>query len=144
MEYIHLRGKGFQEGPAGPVIYRANVMVPLTANVQDYQVEENSPIERNYLVGLWVTDPAVSVSGGNSVAASTIFNSIALTFRVEESDVVRKVYAHQIKKANDNGKPYYLFLPGRINLSETTIECFNNSSIPASTVFEFQAEYAKK
>lgn len=124
-------------------MYRTNITVPVTAGQREYQLEENSPLERNILVGLWVTEQGVKTGDNTTQVVTAIFNSAALTIRVQESDVVKKVYAHQIKAANDQGLPFYVFLPGRINLSESKLEIFNNAGILANDVFEFQAEYVK-
>jgi len=131
------------ESPSGPVTYKANVSVDLVANQQEYQIEERSPIERNFMVGLWVTKQGVATGINTTQAATAILDSIAITIRVEESDVVRKIYVHQIQAANDFGKPFYVTLPGPVNLSESKVECFNNSGIGANTVFEFQIDYLK-
>lgn len=144
MQYLHLRNKGrYQEGPTGPVVYRTNITVPVTANQREYNLEENSPLERNILVGLWVTEQGVKTGDNTTQVVTAIFNSCALTLRVQESDVVKKIYAHQIKAANDQGNPFYVYLPGRINLSESKLEIYNNAGILANDVFEFQAEYVK-
>lgn len=143
MHYLHLNKKIFQEGPAGAVVYRTSITVPVVAGQRNYQLEENSPLERNIMVGLWVTEQGVKTGDNTTQVVTAIFNSCALTIRVQESDVVKKIYAHQIKAANDFGRPFYVYLPGRINLSESSLEIFNNAGILANDVFEFQADYVK-
>lgn len=143
MNYLHLRGKGYQEKGTGPVIYRTNITVPITANVREYQFEEKSRLEKNVLVGLWVT-PAGSKTGENTTqAASTIFNSATITLRSDDASVNEKIYLSQIYLANSQGRPFYISLPTSINLSESTLEVFDNSGIAANTVVEIQADYVK-
>lgn len=141
--YLHLRSRGFQEGPTGPVVYRSSIIVPLIADQREYNPEEKSTVERNIAVGLWVADPGSQVTEAYTQAAAAVFNSAWLNLRVAETDVVRKVYFHQIKKCNDQGRPFYLHLPAGINLSESQIEVANNSAIAADTVLEFQVDYLK-
>lgn len=143
MLYQHLRSRGVAEGVAGPVIYKANLIIPISANVSKYKVEENSPIERAFLVGLYVTDPGVQVDETNTQATGDIFNSAYLEIMVNTLKVVTNLYLHQIKKANDQGRPYYLYLPGRINLSESRLIVPKNDTIAANTVIELQTDYAK-
>lgn len=143
MVYNHLKGKGFEEGPSGVVIQSANISIPITTGTREYPLEERSSVERNFLVGFWVTAAGAKTGELTTQAAGTIFNGVALNLRVEQT-VIAKIYAHQIQKANDQGRPYYVHLPGRVNLSETTIEVNDNAGIAANTVFEFQAEYAQK
>lgn len=143
MIYNHLKGKGYQEKGTGPVIYRTNISVPITANVREYQLEEKSRLERNILVGLWVTPAGTEVSETDTQAAGSIFNSAALTIRSDELAVNEKIYLSQIYLANQQGRPYYISLPTSINLSESKLEVFDNSGIASDTVIEFQAEYVK-
>lgn len=143
MYYSQLANKGFQRGRAGAIVYQANISVNLEANKPDYNLEENSPVERNTVVGLWVTEPGAKTSQSKTQAAGAIFNSAVLIVRVEESDVIKKLYFHQVKKANDQGHPFYLSLPGNINLSESKVEVYDNSGIAADTVLEFQVNYVK-
>lgn len=143
MIYSHLIGKGFSEGPAGPIVFRQNVEIPLTANQQEYKIEENSPVESNIMVGLWVTEAGAKTSSTYTQATGDIFNGLVLELQNQQQIVLKKIPATHIKKANDQGRPFYVYLPGPVNLSESTVSAYKNDTIAANTVFEFQVEYAK-
>ena len=143
MIYSHLKNRGFKEGPAGPVVFRQNISIALTANQQEYNVEENSPVERNSMVGLWVTEPGSKTSSTYTQAAGDIFNGLVIELQHQQTAVLKKIPAAQIKQANDQGRPFYVFLPGPVNLSESKVSAYKNDTIAANTVFEFQVEYCK-
>lgn len=144
MFYPHLRGRGFKETSTGPVIYKGNISIALKAGQTEYSIEEKSPIERNYLVGLWITPVGAKTGASTTQVTQAILDSIVLIFRVDDSDVYRKLPLGQVLKCNDNGRPFYVSLPGRVNLSESMIKVFDNAAIVAGTVLEFQVDYAKK
>lgn len=143
MYYPYLRGRGFQETPAGVVIYKANVTVPVAAGQRLYKLEENSSIERNYIVGLWLTEPGANTGESTIQLDATRLNSAALILRVEETDVAKKIPLSHIKACNDQGTPYYVSLNGRINFSESTLVLNNNAGIAVGTVVEIQIDYPK-
>ena len=143
MLYNHLRGKGFVETQLGPVIWSSNIIVEIQANKDDYKLEENSPVERQFAAGLRVTEPGAIVSQTKTNAAGDIHNSAYFILRVDTDVVIGKLYLHQILRDNNNGRPFYLLLPGRINLSESSLIIPKNDTIAADTVIEFQVEYAK-
>jgi hypothetical protein len=126
-----------------PVERRVNIKVELTANQLDYTIEENSPLERHFPVGLWVTLPGQKVNQVKTQAAGNIFNSAYLVLRHQEANIMVKVPFEQIRLANANGRPFYMNMPGPVNLSESTLVVPDNAGIAANTVLEFQVEYVK-
>jgi hypothetical protein len=134
----------FLEGANGPVLFQANVQVALTPDQRDYQLEERSTLEQNHMVGLYVTLPGTLLESGKTQASGSVFNSAHLTFRVGTTDIVRRLYLHQILAANESGCPFEVSLPNAINLRESTLEVMDEGNIAANTVIEFQAVYVKK
>jgi hypothetical protein len=134
----------YEEAAAGPVIYMTNVQVLLALNQREYQLEERSTLERNHMVGLYVTKPGTVLESGKTQAAGSVLDSAHLTLRVGTTDVVRRLYLHQIRAANDQGRPYLVSLPDAINLRESTLEVMDDANIVANTVIEFQAAYVRK
>ncbi len=143
MIYSHLANRGFYEGPAGPVVYRQNISIPLIQDQQEYKIEENSPVERNLMVGIWVTEAGAKTSATYTQASGDIFNGLVIELQNQQNVILKKIPATQIKQANDQGRPFYVFLPGPVNLSESTVHAYKNDTIAANTVFEFQVEYVK-
>lgn len=143
MLYPHLRSRGVEEGVAGPIIFKANLKIEVEANKRVYKLEENSPVERAYMVGLHVTKAGTIVDETKTQAAGAIFDSAYLEIMVNTTKVLMNLYLHQVAYANEQGRPYYLYLPGRINLSESSLIVPKNDTIAANTVFELQVDYAK-
>lgn len=143
MYYPYLRGRGFQETPVGPVIYKANIQVPVSAGQRLYKLEEKSTVEQHYMVGLWVTEPGAQTGESTTQLDAARLNSAYLILRVAETDILKKVPLSHIKAANDQGHPYYVSLNGLINLSESTLVLDNNAAIVANTVVEIQVDYPK-
>ncbi len=143
MYYPYLRGRGFQETPVGPVIYKANIQVPVTAGQRIYKLEEKSTVERHYMVGLWLTEPGAQTGESTTQLDAVLLNSAYLILRVDETDILKKVPLSHIKAANDQGHPYYVSLNGLVNLSESTLILDNNTGIAVNTVVEIQVDYPK-
>lgn len=134
----------FLEGANGPVLFQANVQVSLVANQRDYQLEERSTLENNHMVGLYVTKPGTKLESGKTQATGPVFDSAHLTFRVGTTDIMRRLYLHQILAANEAGCPFEISLPEAVNLRESTLQVMDEVTIAANTVIEFQAVYVKK
>lgn len=139
--YDNIRSGVFLEGPNGAARYRTSITIPLFANVREYQLEERSTIENNQIVGLWVTKPTTVIEGNKTIATGSVFDSAFLTLRVGTSDVMRKVYLHQILAVNNAGKPYEVSIPGRINLVESMLTVLDDENIQANTAIEFQVDF---
>jgi hypothetical protein len=134
----------FLEGANGPVLFQANVQVALVADQREYQLEERSTLEQNHMVGLYVTKPGTKLESGKTQATGAAFDSAHLTFRVGTTDIMRRVYFHQILAANESGCPFEISLPDAINLRESSLDVMAEGDIIANTVIEFQAVYVKK
>jgi len=122
----------------------ANVQTVLKTDEREYQLEEKSTLERNHMVGLYVTEPGTVLESGKTQATGSVFNSAHLTLRVGTDEIVRRLYLHQILAANRQGRPYPVSLPTSINLRESDLKVMDDGNIVANTVLEFQAVYVKK
>lgn len=142
--YANLKPGMFIEGANGPATFQANVQVPLVTDEREYQLEERSVLEKNDMIGLYVTKPGTVVETGKTQANGSVFDSAALTLRIGTTDIMRRVYLHQILAANEAGCPFEVSLPGPINLRESVLEVRDDANIVANTVIEFQVVYVKK
>lgn len=145
--YQHLQAIGrFVTGFTGIKVFQASIIIPLTQNTTDYFLEEKSSVERNYAVGLWVVDPEDTpqkITTTKTVAAAAVWNSAHLQLRKDQEIMVDKLYLRDIKKANDNGHPYYLNLGDKINLSESKLVVNNSSAISPDEAVEIKVDYVK-
>jgi len=134
----------FLEGANGPVLFMANVQTALVTDQREYQLEERSTLEKNHMVGLYVTKAGTVLESGKTQASGAVLQSAHLTFRVGTTDIMQRVYLHHIQAANDNGRPYIVSLPEAVNLRESKLEVMDDANIGANTVIEFQAVYVKQ
>ena len=141
--YTNIPKNTYEDGPNGPVIHKANIITPLVTDSNEYQLEEKSRLERNQMVGLWATKPGALVKGNLRQLNTPVWESAYLTIVVEQTQVLEKIPFEHIRKANENGLPYMISLPGRVNLSESKITVADSANIPANVVIEFQADFVK-
>jgi len=143
--YGYLMGRGFKENAAGPIIYSHTVSVPTSANKKEYKIEEKSTIENHYLVGIWVSDQqgASADFQNNAVVNDQVFHSSFLTLVTEETNVRKRIPFSDIKKANDNGHPYYVNIP-EVQMNESIIEIGDVANIAPGEVFLLSFEFPKK
>lgn len=126
-----------------PVVRRVNLKVPVTDGVSTYMIEENSPIERNYPLGLWVTKAGVKIDQTKTQIATAQLDAAFIILRNQEANILSKLPFEHVRLANEQGRPYPVYFPGPINLSESTIELPESTGIAANTVLEFQIDYIK-
>lgn len=141
--YYNIQRGAFLEGANGPVLFQANIQVALKSDQREYQLEERSTLEKNFMVGLYVTEPGTVLESGKTQAAGSAFKSAHLTFRVGTTDISRRLYLQQILNANQNGFPFLVSFPEAVNLRESILEVMDDANIAANTVIEFQAVYVK-
>lgn len=134
----------FLEGPTGPARFLENIILKLKENERVNKIEENTTVEGEHAVGLYVTDPAVQVEPGATVAPLAIFNSAFLVLRIGSTVIIDRLYLSTIKKWNDQGKAYPLNLPDKIDFSRSTIEVIENAAVADGQVLQFQVEYLTK
>lgn len=134
----------FLEGANGPALFQANVQVALQADEREYQLEERSVLERNHMIGLYVTKPGTVVETGKTQASGAVFDSASITLRIGTTEIMRRIYFHHILAANEAGCPYEVSLPDSVNLRESVLEIRDDGNIQANTVLEFQVVYVKK
>ncbi|MEM9527561.1 MAG: hypothetical protein AAGA31_13185 [Bacteroidota bacterium] len=142
--YPNIPRNTFEEGGNGPAIYNANIIVPLKAGIQTYQLKERTRVERNHAMGLRVTKPGTLILPGRRQVNTPLFETAKLTLQIDQTEVMEVIYFWQILQANLQGHAYELSLPGVINLSESKIEVIDNAAIPEDTFLEFQVEFVKK
>lgn len=142
--YPFLRRSPVQTNPLGmPVVRTVNIKIEVQTGKSDYTIEENSPLERNYGIGLWVTKPGAKIDQTKTQVDGAIFDAAYIILRQQEANILFKLPFEHIRLANAQGRPYPISLPGPINLSESTIVLPENSGIAANTCLEFQVDYVK-
>ncbi|MEM1215499.1 MAG: hypothetical protein AAGJ82_07435, partial [Bacteroidota bacterium] len=88
------------------IVRRVNIKVPLEANKSTYAIEENSPLERNFPLGLWVTKPGTKVNQNKTQVAGAIFDSAYIILRNQETNILTKLPFEQVRLANEQGLPF--------------------------------------
>jgi len=141
MIYQHLNQYSVAKGAFGPKVLQSNIVISLATNKNKYKVEENSPVEQSLAVGLWATIPGALVDETNTQAATAVLNTAYLVIRRKSQETYQKISFEQIRAANAQGRPYYLYMDGPINLSESVIIVPNNAAIVANEVIELQVDY---
>lgn len=134
----------FVEGPTGPAVYLENIIVKLKTDERVIKIEENTTVEGEQAVGLYVTEPDILVEPGANVAPAAIFNTIFLVLRIGSTVIIDRLYLSTIKKWNDQGKAYPLNLPDKIDFSRSTVEVINNDAVAAGQVVQLQVAYLSK
>lgn len=142
--YNQIPNKAFQQGANGPVRYRENIIIPIRANVYENKLEERSSVERNHVVGLYVTPAGIKLRNGVTIAASGIFNSCFLQIRQGTDTILDRIYLSQILAANAQGLPFEVSLKGPINLSDSKLVVQDAPNVQSNTAIEIQVEYVKK
>ncbi|MEM6379061.1 MAG: hypothetical protein AAF705_12670 [Bacteroidota bacterium] len=147
MNYSHLQALGnFESGQTGIKVNQASIIIPLKANQSEYNIEERSSVENNHVVGIYVTAPEATpqkISLSKTLPAAEIWNSIVLELRKDQEVVLERIPFTDIKKANDNGKPYYVQLGGKVNLSESKVLAFKNDTIVDGTAVDIRFDFVK-
>lgn len=145
--YQHIQSLGkFLMGMTGIRVFQASIIIDLTADVDLYNFEEKSSLERHFVVGVWVVDPestAQKVTQSKTATAAAVFNSAYIELKEDQDTVYARLPLRDIKKANDQGHPYYLHLGERINLSESKLYVNNSGSIGSNEVIAFNFDYVK-
>ncbi len=141
--YNHIKRGVFREGANGPVRFRENFIVPLKPDVFEQKLEERSSVERNHVVGLFVTKPGTKLQNNRTVAATDIFDTCYLNLFQGTTLVLSHIYLYQILEFNEQGKPYEISLPDTINLADSKLVIQNSASVVDNTAIEFQIEYLK-
>lgn len=134
----------FLEGPTGPAEFLENIIVKLKPDERVNKIEENTTVEGEQAVGLYVTDPGILVETGVTVVPQNIFNTIYLVLRIGSTVIIDRLYLSTIKKWNDQGKAYPLVLPDKIQFSRSTVEVIDHGNVVAGQVVQFQVAYLSK
>ncbi len=142
--YSHLDKSLFHSGPSGVIVRSADIIVDLSTGKSDYALREKSNVERNNLVGLWVNAPQATpqpATETQTIVSRPVFNAAYLTLRVETNEVIERIPLRRIEECNLQGKPYYVSIGEKVNLSESKIYIANSASITANEVIELTADY---
>ena len=133
--------QGFKEGPVGPAVYQENIILKLRADERINKIEENTTVEGEQAIGLYVTAPGIQVEPNATVVSEAVFNTAFLRLRIGSTVVIDRLYLSTIKKWNDQGKAYPLNLPDKIDFSRSTVEVIDNENVQAGEVIQFQVDY---
>jgi len=137
----------FEEGLTGIKGYVKNIPINLVANQSDYQLEESSRIERNYVIGLAVNSPTdtatARASATQQLTAKSIVESAKLYLQIESNVIIDGLPLADVLKANANGFWYDLHIGDRVNLSDSKVYVANNGAIQENDRIELTFLYAK-
>lgn len=147
LEQLNKRTGIFVSGLTGIKGYVKNIPISLTANKSDYQLEESSRIERNYVIGIAVNSPTntatARASATESLTALNVVESGKIFLQVNSEVIIDGLPLADILKANNNGLWYDLHIGERVNLSDSKVYIANNSAIQANDRIELSFLYAK-
>lgn len=146
--YLDIPMRGFRTNKTGLRTYIQPIVVKLKPNQIEYNLEENTLLEKNHVVGLYVQDPS---TGGTKtkygvnmdMADEAVFNTARISFREDsQTEVIKDFPLSIIRKANNNGHPYRLRL-GQVYGSKTVITVPGDSAAAATDVIVILMEYIK-
>ena len=136
----------FKRGPRGIIIYQTKVKIRLEQKAE-HRLEQNSSLETNIPVGMWVKKPVDGVvirSDQTAVLTNPdVFRDATLQLMVDTDKQYESLDLTQIDQANQNGHPFYLNFGGTINLSESTLSTPTFDSIAENEVLQFNFDYVK-
>lgn len=122
----------------------AKAIIPIKEGKRINKVREQSSAERNFVVGVWVdapTDAPQKLDENYEVLTRAAFDSAYLSLRINTTDVYEQVSLRHIEQCNAQGKPYYVQLPKRINLSDSKIEVMNSDATQANAAVGLRFDY---
>jgi len=143
--YNHINPQNYVRTADGRLkVHQIPSLVPLVANVPDFQLEDSVRLLTQYCtVGLWVDAPESTpqlLTETLTCASGSIFNSAYLNLRDNDKQLFKKLSLLHIKKANDNGHPFFVNA-SMVNLAESTIEVKDNPNIVANTAIQIRFDY---
>ncbi len=137
----------FEKGLAGVRGYIKNIPIPLAAGKSEYQLEEKSQLEKNYVIGLAVNSPSNTATARASntaqLPALSIIESAKITIRTGDTVVVDNLPIADVLKSNANGYWYDLHISDRVTLSESKVYISNDAAIQANDQLELTFLYVK-
>lgn len=137
----------FQKGLTGIKGYVKNIPIALEADKSEYQLEESSRIERNYVIGLAVNSPTntstARASATQQLTALNIVESAKLYLQIESEVIIDGLPLADVLKSNANGFFYDLNIGDRVNLSDSKIYVAKTDSVQANDLIELTFLYVK-
>lgn len=135
----------YKDLPPNARVYSHTTSIPLTANKNEYRLEEKSSIEGRRLVGLWIQTP---VSGGrdpygNTIPTDAILKSAYLTIQESQTNIHKLIPFQHIISCNQNGRPFYID-SRQISMSESSIKLGLTSGIVAGDQIVITFDYLKE
>lgn len=143
MFYNHLKGAPVEMNDLGPQVRQESITMKLTADVAQYDIEEKSNVERNLLVGLWVYPAGRKIDQTYSSPTAAVLESAQLRLRHQTTDIYSNIPLEHVLRCNEQGRPYYVSLPGSVNLSDSSLYVADSGSIGANTAIRLQADFIK-
>lgn len=145
--YTHIPKGQFLESRLGLRVFKHAFTVGLAPNQNEFRLEENSLLEGEYLIGLWVVPPteagAVTRAANVGQAVSqAVFNSCYLTLQEAQTKVVERIWLPHIAQANANGMPFQVNI-AQIRMSDSRLICFAPASIQANDYIAFNIDFLK-
>lgn len=141
MRHLQNIRAGFKEGPTGVAVLQENIILKLRPDERVNKIEENTTVEGEHAVGIYVTPPGIQVEPNAVVVPEAIFNTAFLRLRNGSTIVIDRLYLSTILKWNDQGRAYPLNLPDKISFSRSTVEIIDHEDIVEGQVVQFQVDY---
>lgn len=139
----------FRINATGLRTYIQPIIITLKPGKNEYLLEENTLLEKNHVIGLYVQPP--SEDAGNKtafgvnkqMASRAVFNSARISFREDaQTEVISDLPLSIIENANKDGRPFRLRL-GKIYGSKTGLTVPGDTAAAAGDVIVVLMEYIK-
>jgi len=135
-----IRPGQFREGQTGPAVLMENIEIVMSDR-RSHKIEENTTVEGEQAIGLYVTDPGVKVGPDSTQIPAANFATAYLTLRDRERVIIERLYLSTIKKWNDQAKPFPLHLASKIQFSRSELIIENHDGLTEDMRCMFQVEY---
>lgn len=136
----------FRRDTAGrPKVYSTNIVIELSANVDQYDLKDKTRLNFAYLVGLGLTKPlatAQKITPTLTAATAAIQSTCKLNIRDENDISVENLPITKISESNDNGFLWQGY-KGVANIAESVLNCVDAAAISNSTAVEMHVYYLK-
>lgn len=135
----------YQNVPIGARVFSHTFSIATQANKNEYRLEENSPLENQRVVGVWLVEAVGTTKDpqGSDIVNNNVLNSSYLTLEEGETNVHRDIPLQLIKKCNDNGHPFPVSI-NVIQMSQSRVKIGNVAGIVAGQNFVFQFDFVKR
>lgn len=135
-----IRPGQFLEGPTGPAEMIENIQIVMNAR-RVHKIEENTTVEGEQAVGLYVTDPGIKVGPAETQLPLANFNTAYLVLRDRNKVIIDRLYLSTIKKWNDRAEAFPLKLANRIQFSQSELVIEDFAGLNDTMRCQFQIAY---